>query len=64
MVGHAIQFAQGPFEFVENATNQCGDAYRMELPAVDDVYVLVHPSLFKHVLGDNAGSFSKTDDFQ
>ena len=64
IVGHAIQFTRGPFKFVENSTNQCGDAYRMELPAVDDVYVLVHPSLFNHVLVDDADSFGKTDDFQ
>ena len=64
VVGHAIQFAQNPFEFVESATTQCGDAYRMELPAVDDVYVLVHPSHFKHVLVDDVDSFGKTEDFQ
>lgn len=64
ILGHAIQFARGPFDFVESATNQCGDAYRMELPAVDDVYVLVHPSYFKHVLVDDVDSFGKTEDFR
>lgn len=50
VVGHALRFARGPFEFVEKATTECGDAYRMELPGSNDIYALCHPDYFEQVL--------------
>lgn len=64
IIGHAIQFARGPFDFVENAVTECGDAYRMDLPGADDVYVLCHPDYFQQVLVTDVDSFAKTADFQ
>lgn len=64
VVGHALRFARGPFEFVDKATTECGDAYRMELPGSNDIYALCHPDYFEQVLVTDVDSFTKTDDFQ
>lgn len=64
LVGHALQFAVSPFDFVENAVTECGNAYRMVFPGVDDVYVLCHPDYFKNVLVTEVDSFTKTADFR
>ncbi|MFC7009995.1 cytochrome P450 [Halalkalicoccus salilacus] len=64
LIGHALQFANSPFDFVENSVTECGDAYRMVLPAVDDVYVLCHPDYYKDVLVTEVDSFTKTTDFR
>jgi cytochrome P450 len=64
LVGHAPQFADSPFGFVENSVAECGDTYRMVLPAVDDVYVLCHPDYYKDVLVREVDSFTKTADFR
>jgi cytochrome P450 len=64
VIGHALHFASGPFDFVENAVDQCGDSYRMVLPGVDDVFVLCHPDFFEQVLVDDVNSFAKTSDFR
>ena len=36
----------------------------MDLPGIDDVYVLCHPDYFKQVLVTEVDSFTKTEDFQ
>ena len=64
LIGHALRFARGPFEFVDAATSECGDAYRMELPGTNDIYALCHPDYFKRILVTDVDSFTKTDDFQ
>lgn len=61
---HAVQFARDPFEFVERATSECGDIYRMDLPAVDDVFVLAHPDYFNRVLVTDVDAFGKTEDYR
>ncbi|OIB57337.1 cytochrome P450 [Natrialba sp. SSL1] len=61
---HAVQFARDPFEFVERATTECGDIYRMDLPAVDDVFVLAHPDYFNRVLVTDVEAFEKTEDYR
>ncbi|WP_193571778.1 cytochrome P450 [Haloarcula sp. JP-L23] len=61
---HALRYARDPFEFVEEATTECGDLYRMELPGVDDVFVLAHPDYLAQVLVDDVDAFGKTDDFR
>ncbi|WP_226042991.1 cytochrome P450 [Natrinema sp. DC36] len=63
VIGHTLDFARSPFEFVDRATNECGDLYRMELPSVD-VYVLAHPEYFKQALVTDIDAFGKTEDFQ
>ncbi|MFC6907052.1 cytochrome P450 [Halalkalicoccus tibetensis] len=64
VIGHALRFARGPFDFVDAATTECGDAYRMELPGSNEIYALCHPDYFEQVLVSDVGSFTKTDDFQ
>lgn len=64
LAGHALQFASNPFDFVENSVIECGDAYRMVLPGVDDVYVLCHPDYYRNVLVTEVDSFTKTSDFR
>lgn len=64
VIGHALRFARGPFEFVDAATSECGDAYRMVLPGSGDIYALCSPDYFEQVLVSNVDSFTKTDDFQ
>ena len=64
VVGHALQFADSPFDFVANSVAECGDSYRMVLPGVDDVYVLCHPDYYKEVLVTEVDSFNKTADFR
>nr|WP_220132519.1 cytochrome P450 [Natronomonas sp. LN261] len=61
---NAVQFARDPFEFVERATSECGDIYRMDLPAVDDVFVFAHPDYFDRVLVSDIDAFGKTEDYQ
>jgi cytochrome P450 len=61
---NAVQFARGPFEFVESATSECGDIYRMRLPGIDDIYVFAHPDHFNRILVADVGAFGKTDDYQ
>lgn len=61
---HALRFTRDPFEFVESATAECGDIYRMDLPAVDDVFVLAHPDYLNRVLVTDVDSFGKTEDFR
>ncbi|WP_135305970.1 cytochrome P450 [Haloarcula amylovorans] len=61
---HSLRYARDPFEFVEEATTECGDLYRMELPSVDDVFVLAHPDYLAQVLVDDIEKFGKTDDFR
>ncbi|WP_114575390.1 cytochrome P450 [Saliphagus sp. LR7] len=63
VLGHTLDFARSPFEFVNRAIGECGDVYRMELPTVD-VYVLAHPDYFRQALVDNIDAFGKTADFQ
>lgn len=63
VIGHAAQFARSPFHFVENAIEECGDLYRMELPGTD-VYVMAHPEHFRRALVTDIDLFGKTDDFQ
>jgi cytochrome P450 len=62
LVGHAVHFGQNPFEFVDRATTECGDLYRMELPGTD-VHVLAHPEYMKQALVTDIDAFGKTDDF-
>ena len=61
---NAVQFARDPFTFVERATSECGDIYRMALPAVDDVFVFTHPDYFDRVLVSDVAAFGKTEDYQ
>jgi len=61
---HAVDFARDPFEFVDRATSECGDIYRMDLPAVDDVFVLAHPDYFNRVLVADVDAFGKTEDYR
>lgn len=61
---HALQFASDPFGFVEDATTECGNIYRMDLPGVNDVFVLAHPDYVNQVLVTDIDSFGKTDDFR
>jgi len=61
---HAVDFARDPFDFVDNATSECGDIYRMDLPAVDDVFVLAHPDYFNQVLVADVDAFGKTEDYR
>ncbi|WP_049893009.1 cytochrome P450 [Natronococcus jeotgali] len=63
VIGHTFDFAQSPFNFVDRATDECGDIYRMELPSVE-VYVLAHPEFFEQALVTDIDAFGKTDDFQ
>lgn len=63
VVGHAAQFARSPFHFVEDAIDECGDLYRMELPGTD-VYVMANPEYFRRALVTDIDLFGKTDDFQ
>ncbi|WP_255171257.1 cytochrome P450 [Natrononativus amylolyticus] len=63
LIGHALDFARSPFDFIDRATSECGDLYLMELPGTD-VYVLAHPEYFKQVLVTEVDSFGKTADFQ
>lgn len=62
IIGHAIDFGDNPFDFVDRATDECGDAYRMELPGTD-VYVLAGPEYLKQALVTDIDAFGKTDDF-
>jgi len=64
VLGHALQFAQDPFKFVESATAECGQIYRMDLPGVDDVFVLAHPEYLNRVLVRDIDSFGKTEDYR
>nr|WP_245332994.1 cytochrome P450 [Halarchaeum solikamskense] len=61
---NAVQFARDPFTFVERATSECGDIYRMALPAVDDVFVFTHPDYLDRVLVSDVEAFGKTEDYQ
>ena len=61
---NALQFARGPFEFVEYATEECGDIYRMEFPGIKPVFVFAHPDYFDQVLVADVDAFGKTDDFR
>ncbi|WP_206425180.1 cytochrome P450 [Halosimplex salinum] len=61
---NAVQFARDPFTFVERATAECGDIYRMALPAVDDVFVFTHPDHLDRVLVSDVEAFGKTEDYQ
>lgn len=63
LIGHTLDFARSPFEFVDRATSECGDLYRMELPSID-VYVLAHPEYFEQALVTDIDAFGKTTDFQ
>ncbi|WP_332900379.1 cytochrome P450 [Haladaptatus sp. CMSO5] len=64
LLRHALKFASDPFTFVEDATAECGDIYRMDLPAINDVFVLCHPDYFNRVLVSDIDAFGKTDDFR
>lgn len=64
LLKHAPQFVRDPFQFVEVATAECGDIYRMDLPTLDDIHVLTHPEQLKRVLVTDVDSFGKTEDFQ
>lgn len=63
LLKHAPQFVRDPFQFVEIATVECGDIYRMDLPAVDDIHVLTHPEQLRRALVTDVDSFGKTEDF-
>ena len=63
LIGHTIDFAQGPFDFVDRALEECGDVYRMKLPG-SQVFALAHPDYFKQALVTEIDAFGKTDDFQ
>lgn len=49
---------------METATSECGDVYRMDLPGVDDVFVLAHPEYLHRALVTDIDAFGKTDDFR
>ncbi len=49
---------------MEDAVAECGDIYRMQLPGIDDVFVLAHPDHFNRVLVTDVGSFGKTEDYR
>lgn len=63
IIGNTLGFARGPFEFVDRATSECGDLYRMVLPSVD-VYVFAHPDYFRQALVADVDTFEKTEDFR
>jgi cytochrome P450 len=62
VIGHAVDFGESPFAFVDRAINECGDLYCMELPGTD-VYVLSRPEYLKQALVTDIDAFGKTDDF-
>ncbi|EFW92359.1 cytochrome P450 [Haladaptatus paucihalophilus DX253] len=62
-IGHTIDFAQSPFDFVDRAIEECGDVYRMKLPSTQ-VFVLAHPDYFTQALVTEIDAFGKSDDFQ
>ncbi|MGN8216327.1 cytochrome P450 [Halococcus salifodinae] len=62
IIGHAIDFGDDPFGFVDRATSECGDVYCMELPGTD-VYVLAGAEYLKQALVTDVDAFGKTDDF-
>lgn len=64
VLGNAIHFARDPFAFVEDAIDECGDIYRMELPGIDDVFVFAHPDYFNRVLVTDVDAFGKTEDYR
>lgn len=64
VIKHALQFARDPFGFMETATSECGDIYRMNLPGIDDVFVLAHPEYLHQALVTDIDAFRKTDDFR
>ena len=63
LLGHALQFASSPFDFVENSREAVGDVYLMQLPG-RDVYTLTRPDHFRRALVTEIDSFAKTDDFE
>ncbi|UPM44739.1 cytochrome P450 (plasmid) [Halocatena salina] len=64
VIKHALQFARDPLGFLETATSECGDVYRIKLPGVDDVFVLAHPEYLHQALVTDIDAFGKTEDFR
>ncbi len=62
VLGHTVAFARDPFGFLDRATGEAGDAFRMDVVGTD-VYVLTHPEHFRQVLVTDVDRFGKTEDF-
>lgn len=63
-VGHSARFARDPFDFLMDATDECGDVFEVNLLGAGRFVVLANAELLRTALSEEREAFEKSREFR